>query len=327
MLKNFLLICTNVLFGKKIVLINSPLQFLNFIELVNLKKKNQEFQHKYIFLAYLSDKRIKIIKNINKKVYFSNYLIIPFKYNINVYFLHLLIKFRKFFLKDFKNLIFGDFEYYLFKEFYKISKNKVMLDDGTKSLLFNKRFNLSKKNLTIFTIFKKETFPKVKTIINNYFFLNKFINKNKSCKKKINYYIGSPFVEAGILTKSQYLFLINKIINYYKNLEFIYIPHHAEEKHNYLSYKFKNILVPKYNIELYLANKNFYPNLIVGSHSTSFPIIKRIFKNNIKLNPFNFEVNYKVRAPGYNSYAISETGNFFKKNILKKIKKIIINVS
>jgi len=120
MLKNFLLICTNVLFGKKIVLINSPLQFLNFIELVNLKKKNQEFQHKYIFLAYLSDKRIKIIKNINKKVYFSNYLIIPFKYNINVYFLHLLIKFRKYFLKDFKNLIFGDFEYYLFKEFYKI---------------------------------------------------------------------------------------------------------------------------------------------------------------------------------------------------------------
>lgn len=177
--KNLFIILANVIFGKNIVLINSPLQFLNFIEFTNLEEEKLKVESKYIFLGYLSDKRINIINNINEKIYFSNYSIVTFKNNINVYILHLLIKFRKYFLNKFENVIFGDFNYYLFKEFYKISKNKLMLDDGNNSLLFNKRFNLSKKKLRIFSIFKKEIFQGVHTIENNFFFLKKFINKKK----------------------------------------------------------------------------------------------------------------------------------------------------
>jgi hypothetical protein len=325
--KNFFIIFANILFGKNIVLINSPLQFLNFVEFTNSEEEKLKIENKYIFLGYLSDRRINIINNINEKIYFCNYLIVPFKNNINIYFLHLLIKFRKYFLREFENVIFGDFNYYLFKEFYKISKNQLMLDDGNNSLFFNKRFDLSKKKLKIFTVFKKEIFPDVSTIENNFTFLKKFINKKKIVNKKINYFIGSPFVEAGILSRNQYLFLINKIKNYYKNIQFIYIPHQSEKKYNYLNYKFKKILVPTCGIELYLAKTNFYPSLIVGSHSVLFVLIKKIFNKNIKLNPYYFEVNHKVRAASYDLYELSEVRNYFKKNILNKIKKININVS
>jgi hypothetical protein len=324
-LKNFFIICSNVLFSKNIILINSPFQFLSFIELENLEKKKQ-VKFKYIFLGYTSNKRINIIKYINEKIYFSNYYIIPFKDNINVHLLHYLIKFRKYFLKKFRNIIFGDFSYYLFKEFYKISNNKLMLDDGSKTLIFNERFDLDKKNLTIFTIFKEE-FSGIRTIVHNFSFLKNFFNKSKSINEKINYYIGSPFVESGILTKNQYLYLINKIKSYYKNVKFTYVPHQFEKKHNYSGYKFKKILIPRCGLELYLANANFYPNLIVGSHSTLFISLKKIFNNNIKLNPFYFEVNRHVKAQGYNQDEIAVMANYFKKNILKKIKKISINIS
>lgn len=116
-------------------------------------------------------------------------------------------------------------------------------------------------------------------------------------------------------------------MNYYKKIQFIYVPHQSEKKYNYLNYKFKKILAPTCGFELYLAQANFYPSLIVGSHSVLFVLIKKIFNKNIKLSPFYFEVDKNVRADSYDFYELSEVRNYFKKNVLNKIKKININVS
>lgn len=325
-LKNFFIICSNILFSKNIILINSPLQFLNFIEFEDFEKR-KKVKYNCIFLGYLNESEIRIIRNINKRIYFKNYIIIPFKKNINVKFLNYIIKIRKFFLKKIKTFIFGDYNYYLNREFYKISKFKIMLDDGNNSLLFSERFNLSKKKLKIFSIYSKSVFQKSKVIKNNFLFLKKNISKHKIFDKNLNYFIGSPFVECGILTKKQYMFLINKIIKIFRGRRFVYIPHPRESKKNYSNYSFTDIVENNSTFELFLAKEKFLPNSVVGFNSTLFVTLKKIFSNNLKLIPFFFEVNSKFELPNYNrsKHVFKSVKNYLESIGFNEIKKITIN--
>ena len=181
---NFFLIFFHVLFKKEIVLLNSPLQFINFVEFISSQKNNYKFSYEYIFLGYLNNKEINIINNINKKISFNKYKIIPFKKNINIFLLHFFIKFRKFFLTKYNQIIFGDYNYYLFREFYKISNSRIMLDDGTSSLQFKKLFRIEKKNLMIYSIFDKKIYSHKKVIKNNFYYLRNFLKNIKKIKKK-----------------------------------------------------------------------------------------------------------------------------------------------
>jgi len=328
-IKNFFIIFFHILFKNKLVLINSPLQFINFIEFLYLKKKSDsKIYFRYIFLGYLSNREISIIHYLNKKLNFNNLLIISFSNNINVFTLHILVKFRKFFLKKYDQIIFGDYNYYLFKEFYKISNSRIMLDDGTNSLEFKKFFKLDKDNLKIFTFFNKKIF-KYEKIIENKFLYLKNILKKKIIKKHraIGYFIGSPYVELDILTVEQYNFYIKNVLDKNKNINFIYVPHPREISDNYNKYNFQKILKSNYNLELFLINNSFYPKVIVGSYSTLFLTIKSIFGNQLDLKSYSFIVSAKKKAQRYSFCydRLELINNYFKKNNIFT-KKIIINV-
>jgi hypothetical protein len=327
--KNFFLIFIYVLFKNKIVLLNSPLQFINFIEFINFKKKNDsKYNYKYVFLGYLNNKEINIIVNINKKINSNKYKIIPFKKNINVFLLHFFIKIRKFFLNNYNQIIFGDYNYYLFREFYKISNSRIMLDDGTNSLEFEKLFKLDRSNLIIFTLFNKKIYHNKKIIENKFLYLKNFLKK-KNKKKSIaeGYFIGSPFVETGILTRDQYYFFIKNIINRNKDINFIYVPNPRELSENYNKYNFKKILKSNYNFELFLINSDFYPKVIVGASSTLFLTIKSIFDDQLDLKSYSFIVKSKKKAERYvECYGrLKLINNYFRINNIFN-KKIIINI-
>ena len=328
-MKNFFLILRNILFSRELVLINSPLQFVNFIEFVNYKKKkNEKIYCRYVFLGYLNDKQINIINYLNKKINSNSILIVPFKKNINIHALHFLIKFRKFFLKKYNQIIIGDYNYYLFKQFYKISNSRIMLDDGTNSLEFEKLFKLDKKNLIIFTFFDKKIYKHASVIENKFSHLKNFFKrKYKKIDKKIGYFIGSPFVELEILTRDQYYFYIKDIVSKYKNIDFIYVPHAREISSNYSKYNFKKILRSKYNFELFLINSSSYPKVIVGGYSTLFITIKNIFNNKLSLKSYSFSVKYEKRAPRYDvcNSRLRLINNYINKNS-NISNKIIINV-
>jgi hypothetical protein len=327
-MKNFFLIFYNILFNRELVLINSPLQFINFIEFKNYKNKiNEKIYCRYVFLGYLNDKEINIINYLNKKINSSSALIIPFKKNINIYILHFLIKVKKLFLKKYNQVVIGDYNYYLFKEFYKISNSRILLDDGTNSLEFEKSFKLDKKNLIIFTFFDKKIYQHASIIENKFLHLKDFLRKKYKKKvKKIGYFIGSPYVELEILTRDQYYFYIKDIISKNKNIDFIYVPHAREISSNYTKYNFKKILESKYNFELFLINSSFYPIMIVGGYSTLFITIKNIFNNKLSLKSYSFSVKYRKRAPRYDvcSSRLRLINNYINKNS-NISNKIVIN--
>ncbi len=180
---NFFRILFYIFFNKEIYLVNSPLQFINLIEYKHLNKINyKKFKNKKIFLSYPKEKEIKIIDNINKKINKETNELIIFKKNINIIILLVIIKLRMH-ISKLDLVILGDYNNYLFQQFYKISKKIVLLDDGTNAFNFNKLFKMNKKDLRIFTIFDKNLFYHNNIIVNKLNYLKSKINSVK--KKKI----------------------------------------------------------------------------------------------------------------------------------------------
>ena len=313
---HFVRILFYILFEKEILLVTSPLQFINLLEYKYLNKHNYEkFKSKKIFLSYPTEKEISIVKSINKKINKNSNEVIIFKNNINLTILLLIIKIRVY-ISKLNLLILGDYNNYLFQQFYKISKKIILLDDGTNAFNFNKIFKMDKKNLQIFTIFNKNLFHHKNIIINELTYLKSKLNLVK--KKKYLYILGSAGIEKNLIKLNKYLNIIKFIQKKHKDYKIIYIPHPKELRSNINKYSFIKVIRPNSTIEIYLINSKFKPSLIIGFNSTSFFTIKKIFGKKIKLVNYNFTSYPKKYSIFFNRINV---------NIKKKLKIISHNFS
>ena len=314
---HFLRILFYILFEKEILLVSSPLQFINLLEYKYLNKHNyKKFKNKKIFLSYpTTENEISIVKSINKKINKNSNEVIIFKNNINIIILLIIIKIRARISK--LNLsILGDYNNHLFQQFYKISEKIILLDDGTNAFKFNKLFKMDKKNLQIFTIFNKDLFHHKNIIINELTYLKSKLNLVK--KKKYLYILGGAGIQNNFISLNKYLNIIKFIQKKYKDYKIIYIPHPKELSSNINKYSFIKVIKPNSTIEVYLINSKFKPSLIIGFNSTSFFTIKKIFGKKIKLVNYNYTAYPKKYSVFFNKINI---------NIKKKLKIISHNFS
>ena len=87
----------------------------------------------------------------------------------------------RFFLNKYDLVILGDYKYYLFREFHKLSKKTIYLDDGVSTLDYNywsKYFKIQNHNSEFFTFFNLKIKIPIKK--NNFRYLKSFSKKKKS---------------------------------------------------------------------------------------------------------------------------------------------------
>ena len=129
-----------ILFKKKMIIVGSPFQFLNFIEFKNLNLKNKKiFKNELVFIKCNSRQEVRYILDINKKINSNKNEILNLNESIPNFLLLFVLKIKKL-IFYFDVIIIGDFNNYIFKQFYKLSKHRIILDDGTNMFNFKKKF-------------------------------------------------------------------------------------------------------------------------------------------------------------------------------------------
>lgn len=266
------------LLNRNFIIVNSPLQFLNAIEYLH-KSKDKFFND--IYIGYTNKKSIQQIYNCKKKYKLKvNLISLPTYFELKFFHKILFIK-KKFF--GFNNLVIGDINYYLFKEFFKYSNFSIILDDGTSAL---EKINLRNK-FKFFSIFKKKN-----NIKNNFDFLKSKIRNNElDCS--LIYIIGSASVEREVLTKENYFSIIKKISQENLEKKIIYIPHRLE-KPEYLKRKFTNLILLNLSIpiEVYFAYKRKLPYKIYGFYSSALFNLRKLFGGKIELINVDYSLKY-----------------------------------
>lgn len=270
------LLFKNLLFSKKIILLQSYLQILNFKELIYSKKiSNENLRNTIILSHHIKDSYFKKTQKLLKRLNIKN-ISIQCSRGYHVKLVYVLLKFRRFFLKKFELVITGNANSYLDREFISLSDKTIILDDGTN--IFDNVFQKLKfSNCVVFSVFEPFYFKKYNYLANKYFFLKKNL-KNLSGYSKDIYFIGSPVVEIFKLRQSAYIDLLRKtILDLKLKSKIIYVPH-PKENPLYLKKYFKGIQILNIDcpIELHLLNKNKFPHRVISFRSTALIILKKI---------------------------------------------------
>jgi hypothetical protein len=313
--KNIYLIIIHFLFKKEIFLINSPLQLMNMVELINYKLIKKK---KILFVGYTDFNTIQQIKAaidikyINKRI-----KLIFLSENINIFFIHNFLRIRRFFLCKFKVSYIGDYKYYLFREICRISKKKWIVDDGASTLDFNNFNKIDTNNCYFFSIFKIPI--KTFQIENKYYEYKKRV-KSKKIVHHITF-IGDASVEKGLVRKDIFLKKLKLFSEKNNNKIIYYYPHRAESIiFNYIN-AFSNIRIQKnfLNIELDLLNKGYLTSRFVSFYSSALFTIKKMLKDryNIKFQYIPFD--YRHINKRFN-LIIKNTEKGYKQEGIKLIK-------
>ena len=311
------LLLKSILFSKKIILLQSYLQILNFKELIYSKKIFNENLNETIILSHhIKYSYFKKTKTLLKKLNIKNMpLHCSREYQVKL--IYILLKFRRFFLRNFELVITGNANSYLDREFINLSSKTIILDDGT-NVLDNVFQKFKFLNCEVFSAFESTYFKDYKYQVNNYYFLKKKLKKLSGYSNNI-YFLGSPFVEFNIMKENEYVSILRKIISFlkFKN-KIIYVPH-PKENPIYLKKYIKNIIILNIDcpIELYLLGKNKYPKKVIALGSTALIILKKL-SNKFKLlnivqkkslftNVFknrNRKFNYYIKKKGIKTKSI-----------------------
>ncbi len=304
------LLFKNILFSKKIILLQSYLQIINFKELLSSGKiTHRDLTHTTILSHHIKDSYYLKTKKLLKKLNIKN-TSIHCRTNTQIKMIYFLLKMRGFFFKKFDLVITGNINSYLDREFINLSKKSIVLDDGTN--IFDYIFKKSSlPKCKVFSNFEPSFFKRHDYWPNNYFFLKKKL-KNLSGFSNDIYFIGSPFVEIFNVKKDDYLKLLERTFAYLRSKNKIFYVPHPKEETLYLKKYFKDLKILKINdpIELYLLNKRKYPKLVASFGSTAMITLKKISN---KFNLLNLEEKNTLK------------GNFNKdrkKRINRYIKKI-----
>lgn len=187
-------------------------------------------------------------------------------------------------------------------------KNLYILDDGISSVGLEKNYHFNEADFSEATTLQRKILlhlfslvdlkvPNVPTII--YSFLDlEIYNKNLSYVKcesllpnkmkesclaeNVGYILGSKFVELGFLTSEIYIAYLKKTLLKYPKVNFVYIPHRAEDKVNYskvIDELEVGLLQTNLPIEMYLMKLNKLPSVIVSFYSAALVTLPAIFES------------------------------------------------
>lgn len=316
----FIKLLVNLTFSRNFNLINSPLQYLCFIEF--LKKKHSS--NKVIYVGYCSNKSKEQIKYLNKNFYKINLEIFFLDEILDIKIFHLLLFFFKKLKRKFLMTVCGTCKYYLFNEFIKKSKNVVFLDEGFDLLVPENQDEIIKYDPTVFSYFDiSNVFLKFEK--NNFSYINSIKKKKKTVDQNLLFFLGTTFFESKnrLDFKNKYIHLLNK---HYKNMKIKYFPHRNENiRQNLFGENFEiiNIDVP---IEIYILELEILPSIICGYYSTALYTLNKILSNsaikiiniNFDLDLYNWNDQLDYKRHILFSDELNKNGiiNFFNKNFL-----------
>ena len=284
-------ILINLLYSKKIYLINSPQNYISLIEYLN--EKNIDNKKTKIFIGFTSQNSVKQILKIHKsEIGIKNKLIFLQKIfderKRKILFLVLQV------LKVSKSFcIVGDKKSFLFKLLYQGSKKTVFLDDGLNLLTF-KDSDIKVKEYELFSYFDLKTKKLVK---NRFTYLRKKTLINNVNNNHI-WLLGTPAANFEIIDNEDYKKIINLFAKKFKNKKIFFFPHRDEVVDN--TFFLKNIVIKKNitePIEIYTSKQKTMPFLIAGFYSTALHILNMILREKkITLMNINFDTNFVKTA-------------------------------
>ena len=169
--------------SKKVIFVNTPLQFLNVLELENIQLNREATTERFVFVTNSTKNDLVKIREI-KNFYNLEYYHI---YNVNFFltkvFLIILLKIREVSNYKIYFLIIGNYTNAFLKRFLNVSKIIYVVDDGTNFFDKNDKKIFKKKNVFFFTFINYKIFKKYKlqNVVKNNFLL---IKSKLNIKKK-----------------------------------------------------------------------------------------------------------------------------------------------
>ena len=270
------------LFSNKLIIVESPFQYLNLIEFFYQKKKYKKKFSSQTITVNMSNKcknEEKIFSDTLNYTKSSNTFLknnFFFLRSVNRLFFLLVFIVRKHLGFKYDICIIGNYQSNFQKNIYQFSKNRIIIDDGTNTLEFKENFKLNRKDMLFFSCFPKR-FINATYLKNNYSFLKKKNRKKKKIKKNL-LILGNGFTEKKIISKNSYLEFLKKIKKKYAGYKIDYYPHSIEKKENFENYFDFNIIENREPIETYLVNQKKAPEIILSSYSTALFTLSMFLK-------------------------------------------------
>ena len=238
-----------------------------------------------------SVRRISLWDTMSKKIYSSSNL-----KKITIFFIKVIGLYS---LRKYNHLIVSQVDQFYCKVFYFLVsfKKVIALDEG--NAVFEIIHNRNNKNLfmpkkiTFFSSYdinvqQPDTLVKCEYLFSKKILKDTTINKNEIC------FIGSPYLEDGLIEKNLYHSYVSKIADDYRGKTIKYFPHRREKDKNLRilkeNYKFSIIQIDL-PIELYFLEKKMSPEIILGFTTAALLNLKKITNNETQI--YSYYINSK----------------------------------
>jgi hypothetical protein len=163
------------------------------------------------------------------------------------------------------------------------------------------RFNIDlKEKIHLYTCYNIKPYEGQEILPNKYLFIRSYLKNKKNLKVNSGktYYIGAKYVEANLMSKESYFYLLNLLKNRLKDQKLIYIPHRGE-----LKSKLEEIEKLGYDIEFFenIVEAEFLfqkelPGAICGFTSSVLVNIPKIYP---QIKVMVYKVDEKYFVPSY----------------------------
>jgi len=173
-----------------------------------------------------------------------------------------------------------------------------------------------KLNINLFTCFDLIPYSNQQKIINHKFEFSKKLLKRKTILSNIVYFFGSPLSETALISEEYELYLLNKIIQRFKNnqIQLVYLPHRQEkkEKLDKITNNFNvELRISKYPAEIEFIMMESIPSCIASFYSTTLISIPKII--NFK-EVISFQLDYNQINSDYVA-SIQNTYNYYNQKL------------
>lgn len=166
----------------------------------------------------------------------------------------------------------------------------VLLDDGIKSITFQKTFNKTYK-FNLYTMLQGLSPLPNQIIKYNHFIKFKRLLKNIIYKDEI-FLIGSKLSESGIISEDYYLKSVEEIAKRHNKYPIKYIIHRGEDPKKLKKISLIqniNIMQLDYPIEFFPIYNKYSPIMIISFYSASLISLKKLYP---KINALSYKINY-----------------------------------
>ena len=270
--------------SRKFYLINTAYEYMTMVEYFN--SKNQDLSEFTITVGFCSPSSKKQIKNLIKEFYKTKQKIFYLDEMFNIKIFHVIFFVSKIVKRKFLLSVGGQYNYYLFKEFFKKSSKVVFIDDGYECLVTIKKKEIQDWDCEFYTSYNIKN-SKYKIKKNNFDFIRSFRTKS-NIDKELVILMGTAIYQDEIRFKNNnFNKHLNKFIEVNKNKKILYFPHRNEiiDNNNPI---FKNFEICRIGepIETYLLKSSVLPGLIAGFYTAALYSLK-IILNDEKITVMN----------------------------------------